>query len=118
MQHKATFTKRVLSLIMALAMLLTLVPLSVFAAETGTTVYLKPNGNWKADNAWFAAYYWDTTNHWVKLTDEDGDGYFEGVIPEGYTNIIFCRMNSGKTALDWTSTAQLEALAKELTPAK
>ena len=46
MQHKATLTKRVLSLVMALAMLLTLAPLSVFAAETTRTVYFQNNWLW------------------------------------------------------------------------
>ena len=69
-------TKRMLSFIMVIALMLTLAPLSVFAAESGTTVYLKPNSNWKQQNTWFAAYYWDTTDHWIKLTDTDGDGIY------------------------------------------
>ena len=43
-------TKRMLSFILVIALMLTLAPLSVFAAESGTTVYLKPNSNWKQQN--------------------------------------------------------------------
>ena len=71
-------TKRVLSFIMVIALMMTLAPLSVFAAGTGTTVYLKPNSNWIKDGTWFAAYYWNgSSNNWTKLTDADGDGFFD-----------------------------------------
>ena len=72
---------------------------------TDNVVYLKPNSNWMADNARFAAYFWnDGGNSWVSATDKDGDGIYEIYIPTGYgTNIIFCRMNPSTTANNWTN---------------
>ena len=72
-------------------------------------VYLKPNSNWKQSNAWFAAYLCNGSKgtKWLKMTSVDGTFY--GVeLPSdfnatNYKNIIFVRMDSGKTALDWGS---------------
>ena len=56
-----TWVKRLLSFVLALAMMVTMVPTSGLAtakaAETGTVLYLKPNSNWKVDGARFAAYF-------------------------------------------------------------
>ena len=103
MMQTHTNARRVLSFIMVLAMVLSILPASVFSADTGTTVYLKPNANWQVANARFAVYYWtsDADAHWVNMTDTDGDGYYEAVIPAGYSNIIFCRMNPSIVANNW-----------------
>ena len=94
--------KRLLSFIMAFAMVLTMLPAAVLAADTDTTVYLVPNANWKADNARFAMYYWnDGGSYWTDVTDTDGDGYYEAVVPAGYTNLIFCRMNPSNLTNSW-----------------
>ena len=37
------------------------------------------------------------------MTDADGDGYYECEIPEGYPNVIFCRMNPSATANNWNN---------------
>ena len=68
-------------------------------AITVNYTYLKPNQNWKADGARFAAYYFidEDTNAWADCTDSDGDGLYRAVIPEGFSNIIFCRMNGDKS---------------------
>ena len=67
--------------------------------------YLKPNANWKADNARFAAYYFinNDINVWACCTDSDKDGIYRSVIPEGYSNVIYCRMNPSTTNNDWES---------------
>ena len=75
--------------------------------STQTVVYLHP-GLWAGDSAWFAAYLWKgegatKTETWVKATDEDADGIYEVVVPDGYVNLIFVRMDSAKTALSWDS---------------
>ena len=95
--------KRVLSFVLALVMVLSLVPMAAFAAEeTGTTLYLKPNENWLQGDARFAVYYWNNSgNAWVDMTASDEDGMYEAVIPSGYTNIIFCRMNPNAAENSW-----------------
>ncbi len=64
-------------------------------------LYLIPNANWKIDNARFAAYFYGSGEKWVDMTDEDGDGIYECELPEGYPNVIFCRMNPGTTDNNW-----------------
>jgi hypothetical protein len=73
---------------------------------TDKVLYLKPNSNWKVDNARFAAYFFGNGEKWVSMTDDDKDGIYEVFIPEGFDygcNIIFCRMNPGTTANNWNN---------------
>ena len=65
--------------------------------------YLVPNDNWKSDNAWFAAYFFNNStnkNEWVKMTQfSNNPVYYEVVIPAGtWPNLIFCRMNKNNTS--------------------
>lgn len=74
---------------------------------TEKTLYLKPNANWKKDNARFAAYFFGGTTgeKWVSMTAV-GDGTYEAHLPEGYDygcNVIFCRMNPSSTANNWNN---------------
>lgn len=99
-------TKRILiTLVLAVVMLLTMASISAFA-EGSTVVFLTPNSNWKADNARFAIYVWDDSGStkWIDMTDSNGDGVYEGVIPEGYTNLIFCRMDPNQATNGWSKT--------------
>lgn len=102
--------------------------------EAPAKAYLVPNDNWKADGAWFAAYFFTKSaseqgaapmlraeaanaEKWVKMTDENNDGIFECIIPEGFTtaNVIFCRMANTATEENfgtwqdvvWNQTADL-----------
>ena len=96
--------KKLMSLLLVLAMLLCCMPSPIHAnaAEVGQTLYLKPNANWLQADARFAIYYWDANGSaWTDMADTDGDGYYEGSIPTGISNIIFCRMNPGVTANSW-----------------
>ena len=94
--------RKALCLMLALVMVLGMLPALHVNAADGTTLYLVPNSNWKADNARFAVYSWDGSgNTWTDMTDSDDDGVYEGTVPAGHTNIIFCRMNPGATANDW-----------------
>ena len=68
-----------------------------------TILYLKPNANWKKDNARFAAYFWGAGEKWVSMTDTDKDGIYEVEAPAGYPSVIFCRMNPGATANNWNN---------------
>ena len=99
------FFKRALCLVLTFVMLLTLAPVFPHAhAAEGTTVYLKPNANWLMDGARFAIYYWNGSGSaWSSMADADGDGYYEGTVPAGYTNVIFCRMNPGSSTNDWNN---------------
>ena len=97
--------RKALCLMLALVMVLGMFPaLSVQAAE-GTTLYLVPNSNWKQSNARFAIYYWNAAgaNAWTDMSDSDGDGVYEGTVPAGNDNIIFCRMSPSATANNWTN---------------
>ncbi len=66
-----------------------------------TTLYLKPNSNWKVDNARFAAYFFGNGEKWVSMTKSDKDGIYEVEIPNAYTSVIFCRMNPSAAANNW-----------------
>ena len=69
--------------------------------ESGTWLYLKPNSNWLQSNARFAVYTWDGGDQWFDMKDSDSDGIYEVLIPEGISNIIFCRMNPDASANGW-----------------
>ena len=76
--------------------------------STSGKYYLVPNDNWKSSDAWFATYFFNNstgTNQWVKMTKiSDNPAYYEVVIPSGtWPNLIFCRMNSSKSTMDWNS---------------
>ena len=66
-------------------------------------VHLKPNSNWKDANARFAARFFvgEKSESWVGMGDTDKDGIYSCVIPEGYTDVIFCRMNGSTTENNW-----------------
>ena len=67
-------------------------------------IYLKPNSNWKSDSAWFAARVWDNSGDaWFKMTADGSTGYYYCYIPKGYTNVIFCRMNSSASSTNTSS---------------
>ena len=79
MQHKATLTKRVLSFIMVIAMMLTLAPLSVFAAETTRTVYFQNNWLWTDVRAYSfdAAGNYDVAWPGTAMTFVENDGTYD-----------------------------------------
>ena len=96
-------TKRLLSLVIVLAMALSMLPMIAFA-EAPTTLYVKPNSNWLQSNARFAAYFFGAGETWADCTDADGDGVYEVTVPAGgYTHIIFCRMNPNAAANNWNN---------------
>ena len=95
--------KRILCLALAFVLLLGMVPVTARAAE-GTTLYLKPNDNWLEANARFAVYSWEGSDSaWNSMTGPDENGIYEGTVPAGHTNIIFCRMNPDAAANDWNN---------------
>ncbi len=78
----------------------TYVPEGPEAAKEGY-IYLKPNANWLKDGARFAACFLGDPQVWVSMTATKGTEYFECEIPEGRTQVIFCRMNPGATENKW-----------------
>lgn len=68
-------------------------------------IYLKPNSNWKADNARFAVYTWaeGVEATWHDMTDSDGDGIYEVKKASLKSDIIFCRMSGSSTENNWTN---------------
>lgn len=67
-----------------------------------TKVYLYPGDAWPSDGAWFAAYFFGNGDTWrtMELVDGSSDIY-EVVVPEGYTSVIFCRMNPASKECNW-----------------
>jgi len=96
---------KALCLLLALVMVLGMLPGPQVRAAEGTALYLVPNSNWKQSNARFAIYYWNAsgTSNWVSMADTDSDGVYEGTVPAGYDNIIFCRMNPNAAANNWNN---------------
>jgi len=75
------------------------------AAFVPTTIYLKPNSNWKEANARFAIYYWRGSNDsWVEMEDVGCNGdYYTATIPAGFTDFKFVRLNPSNFKLDWSN---------------
>ncbi len=95
--------KKIFTLFAALAMVM-----SMFAANipAGTKLYLTPNSNWKADNARFAAYFFNGSgNAWASMTKVAGQtDLYEVAAPSGtWTKVIFCRMNPSASANNWNN---------------
>ena len=69
-----------------------------------TTIYFKA-GHWTEANAWFSVYAWnDSTGEktFVKMT-EASTGVYSADLGAKYPNVIFCRNDPAKTAVDWSS---------------
>ena len=68
---------------------------------TTPRIYLKPNDNWKTDNARFAAYFFEDGKEaeWMSMY-KDGDYYYCNMV-EGYSKVIFCRMNPSSETNNW-----------------
>ncbi len=76
-------------------------------AAPAEKVYLVLNTEWKGDNAWFAAYFWNATtsaNKSITMTDADADGIYECEVPADMDKVIFCRMNPQYTEFSWDVT--------------
>ena len=54
-----------------------------------TTIYFKPNDDWKEDNDNFAINYWNnTTSGFADMTELDCEGnYYVGQVPTGFTDM-------------------------------
>ena len=73
-------------------------------APSEVVLYLQPNANWNIDNARFAAYFFGNGETWVDMTLVEGEtNIYSLVVPTGFENIIFCRMNPGAAANNWSN---------------
>lgn len=83
--------------------------LQVYTAPSTQTVYLRPSNLWNADNARFAAYYFDDSNNgWEDMTrTSDCEEVYVAQIPANYSKIIFCRMNPATKKNNWTPETTL-----------
>ncbi len=77
-------------------------------------VFLVPSENWKGNSAKFAIYYWQgVENGWSDfMTPVPGkSGWYEGWIPNGFSNFQFVRLNSDATVPSadkrWNNSADL-----------
>ena len=68
-------------------------------------LYLTPNSNWSQAGARFAAYFWNgSSNTWRDMSLVTGKSdVYQCEAPDGYPNVIFCRMNPGAAANDWSN---------------
>ncbi|MBQ8832317.1 MAG: InlB B-repeat-containing protein [Paludibacteraceae bacterium] len=78
-----------------------------------TTVFLKPNAQWKSAEARFAIYYWksEQDNGWVDLEQLTcDDEYYTADVPVGYSQLQFVRMKPNSTNTQnnvWNRTTDL-----------
>ena len=70
----------------------------------GAKLYFKPSDTWKTDNARFAAYFFGNGEKWVSMTASTSrTNFYEVDAPNGYPNVIFCRMNPSVAANNWNN---------------
>ena len=67
----------------------------------GKIIYLKPNSNWKNDNARFAIYTSD--GKWYSTYPIGDDFYAANIADSGWKYVIFCRMNSSSQDNNWSN---------------
>lgn len=73
-------------------------------APSEVVLYLQPNANWNVDGARFAAYFFGNGETWVDMTLVEGETNIYAVtVPAGFEDVIFCRMNPGAAANNWTN---------------
>lgn len=94
-------TRKILAAIILIMTLLVGMSTIFVGAADGQMVYLTPNSNWRADNARFAVYTWDGGNRWFDMTDSNGDGVYECLLPSEVSNVIFVRLSPDSTTNSW-----------------
>ena len=97
--------KIVACLIVALMLLSCVMSVGVSAADEGTTIYFIPGSDWLTDNPRFAAYVWiEGAGHlWIEMQDDNDDDIYECVVPAGYNNIIFVRLDPNESHIGWST---------------
>ena len=68
--------------------------------KTHNAIYLDVK-NWTKNDERYAVYYFKGNDvHWENMTKLSGTVYY-AMIPTGYSDIIFCRMNGANQTNDW-----------------
>lgn len=69
-----------------------------------TTIYITVHTEWTANNARFAAYFFDANgNNWTNMTNIK-DAVYSLTVPAGeWTDMIICRMNPNNTENRWNN---------------
>lgn len=66
-------------------------------------IYFTPSTNWRQENARFALYFFNNdSNEWVSMT-ATGDGKYVAEMKDGYSKLIFVRMNPSTTENNWNN---------------
>ncbi len=85
---------------------------------TANKIYFVPTGWWTNDNAWFGMYLFNDCGGeaFVSLEDEDGDGVYEGKVPdpefgEHWEYVSFMRMNPDYRFFSWETGAIWDQVA-------
>ena len=70
---------------------------------SGDKVYMSPSSEWKQAGARFAAYFFEGDDYtWVNMKYAGPDLY-SADIPDGYSMVIFVRMNGATTENNWNN---------------
>ena len=106
---KINTRKILLALLVVMTLLVSMATITASAADD-STVYLNPGNDWIGGDARFAIYTWGGAagEKWIDMVDSDSDGIYEGVVPAGYSNIIFCRMNPAFTENKWNTGSETD----------
>ena len=68
---------------------------------SGSKMYMIPSSEWKQAGARFAAYFFEDKDYtWLNMKYA-GDNLYSVDIPEGYSMVIFVRMNGATTENNW-----------------
>lgn len=96
-------TKKLFSVLVLICMIFSMLPV-VASAAAPSKVYLKTSKQWSEGNPRYAAYFWNNAGatKWVDAVAVEG-GYYEVTVPNGFVNIIFCRMSPTATANNWNN---------------
>lgn len=98
-------TLRRLSILLCLALVLAMLPVTAMAADT-QFIYFNDGGAslWGQGGAWYAAWVWGdgVEGQWATATYSEGEGIYFFEVPAAATSIKFLRMASGATEPTWT----------------
>ena len=72
--------------------------------HSGATIgkmYMIPSAQWKSEGARFAAYFFEGSDYVWKNMKYAGDNKYSVDVPEGFSSVIFVRMDGASTENNW-----------------